>query len=206
MKENQSTTKIPFNLQFFADPEPTPEPGPTPTPEPNPEPQLSLEEQLNQIRLENIKLKKATDSATSEAANYKKQLKAKLSADEIALQEKAEKEAEREEQFNALVKENAVNKLEKSFLTLGYQPDKAKEAAEAQYDGDVDALFKIQSEHQANLVKQKEAEWIKSRPNPQGGNGDDGCPITKEQFSKFGYTKRVEFKAKYPETYKKYIQ
>lgn len=205
MKENQSTTKIPFNLQFFAD-DPTPTPEPTPSPEPTPEPQLSLEEQIQQMRIENAKLKKATDNATSEASNYKKQLREKLSADEIALQEKAEHEAERDEQFKQLVKENAVNKLEKSFLTLGYQPDKAKEAAEAQYDGDVDALFKIQSEHQANLVKLKEAEWLKIRPNPQGGNGDDGCPITKEQFVKYGYTQRVAFKAKYPETYKKYIQ
>lgn len=204
MKENRTEIKFPFNLQFFADPEPTPEP--TPTPEPNPEPQLSLEEQIQQMRIENAKLKKATDNATSEASNYKKQLREKLSADELALQEKAEREAERDEQFNQLVKENAVNKLEKSFLALGYQPDKAKEAAEAQYDGDADALFKIQSEHQANLLKQKEAEWIKSRPTPQGGNGDDGCPVTKEQFSKFGYSKRVEFKQQYPETYKKYIQ
>ena len=111
MKENK--VKIPFNLQFFAEPapEPTPEPTPTPEPEQTPEPQLSAEEQLQQMRVEMAKMKKSLDKATGEAADYKKQLRAKQSEDEIRLQEKAEKEAERQEQFDKLLKENTVNKL-----------------------------------------------------------------------------------------------
>ena len=89
MKENK--VKIPFNLQFFAEPAPEPTPEPTPTPEP--EPQLSAEEQLQQMRVEMAKMKKSLDKATGEAADYKKQLRARQSEDEIRLQEKAEKEA-----------------------------------------------------------------------------------------------------------------
>ena len=172
MKENK--VKIPFNLQFFAEPapEPTPEPTPTPEPEPTPEPQLSAEEQLQQMRVEMAKMKKSLDKATGEAADYKKQLRARQSEDEIRLQEKAEKEAERQEQFDKLLKENTVNKLSKNFLKLGYPEDKAEEAANAQYDGDTETLFRIQSEVQASLIKQKEAEWLKSRPPVTTGAGD----------------------------------
>ena len=134
----------------------------------------SLAEQLAQMRVENAKMKKAMDKAASEAANYKKQLREKQSAEEIALQEKAEKEAEREEAYQKLLKENTVTKYEKNFLALGYSEELATKAANAQYDGDTDELFKIQQDYQSSLIKQKEAEWAKSRPNPQAGNGEGG--------------------------------
>lgn len=139
---------------------------------PNTEDEPSLAEQLAQMRVENAKMKKAMDKAASEAANYKKQLREKQSAEEIALQEKAEKDAEREEAYQKLLKENTVTKYEKNFLALGYSEELAAKAANAQYDGDTDELFKIQQEYQSALLKQKEAEWAKSRPNPQAGNGE----------------------------------
>ena len=122
------------------------------------------------------------------------------------MQEKAEKEAERQEQFDKLLKENTVNKLSKNFLKLGYPEDKAEEAANAQYDGDTETLFRIQSEVQESLIKQKEAEWLKSRPIVTTGAGDEKTTVTREQFNKMGYSKRVEFKQKYPETYKSYTE
>ena len=54
-----------MNLQFFAEPapepapEPEPNPAPEPAPSPEPEPQLSAEEQIQALMLENAKLKKA---------------------------------------------------------------------------------------------------------------------------------------------------
>ena len=206
MKENQNESKFPLNLQFFADPESTPEPSPepTPAPQPSPEPELSAEERLQQIMVENAKLKKATDKATSEAADFKKKWKSALTEQEKADMEKAEKEAERQGQYESLLRENSINKFEKNFLKLGYSPELAVKASEAQFDNDTEALFEIQLQHQANIVKQKQDEWLKTRPNPQGGNGENGCTITKEQFNKFSYKQRIEFKTLYPETYKKY--
>ena len=169
-----------MNLQFFAEPapepaqEPEPEPNPAPEPalSPEPEPQLSAEEQIQALMLENAKLKKAQERAASEAADYKKKYNATLTDAQKAAQEKAEKEAERQEQFDKLLKENTVNKLSKNFLKLGYPEDKAEEAANAQYDGDTETLFRIQSEVQESLIKQKEAEWLKSRPPVTTGAGD----------------------------------
>ena len=132
----------------------------------------NLAEENASLKVQLAKMKKAMDKATSDTAKYKKQLREKQSAEEIALQEKAEKEAEREEAYQKLLKENTVTKYEKNFLALGYSEELATKAANAQYDGDTEELFKIQQNFQTNLVKQKEAEWAKSRPDPQAGNGE----------------------------------
>lgn len=170
------------------------------------EKKLSLEEQLQALMLENAKLKRATDKATSEASNFKKQLREKQSADEIALQEKAEREAQKDEELNALRRENQINKLEKNFLALGYSLEQANRASTAQVDGDTDALFKIQSEVQQSLIKAQKAEWLKSIPQINVGVGEEKTTVTKEQFEKMGYMEEREFKTKYPETYKLYTQ
>ena len=75
-----------MNLQHFAEPTPEPpkdEPKP-PTPEPpkdqpgekpgsgRNEPQPSLEEQLQQMRIENAKLKKAQEDAATDASNWRR--------------------------------------------------------------------------------------------------------------------------------------
>ena len=132
----------------------------------------NLAEENAALKVQLAKMKKAMDKATSDTAKYKKQLREKQSAEEIALQEKAEKEAEREEAYQKLLKENTVTKYEKNFLALGYSEELATKAANAQYDGDTEELFKIQQDFQTSLLKQKEAEWAKSRPNPQAGNGE----------------------------------
>lgn len=131
-----------------------------------------LAEENAALKVQIAKMKKAMDKATSDTARYKKQLREKQTAEEIALQEKAEKEAEREEAYQKLLKENTVTKYEKNFLALGYSEELATRAANAQYDGDTEELFKIQQDFQSALLKQKEAEWAKSRPNPQAGNGE----------------------------------
>lgn len=134
---------------------------------------ISAEDQLQNMRIEMAKIKKAFDKTASELASTKKQLREKQSADEIALQEKAEREAEKEAQFQQLLKENTVTKYEKSFLKLGYPEELAQRASNAQYDGDTDELFRIQSEYQAMRDKKLEEEWMKSRPQANVGVDSD---------------------------------
>ena len=134
---------------------------------------VSLAEQVAQLKVQNAKLKKANDKATSEAASYKKQLREKQTAEEIALQEKAEKEAEREEQFQKLLRENTITKFEKNFLALGYPADLAAKAAAAQCDNDTDELFSIQQTFIEEKEKTMKADWMKSMPKPPAGNSDD---------------------------------
>ena len=163
---------------------------------------MSAEEKLQQTIVELAKLKKSFDKASSEASTYKKQLREKLSADEIALQENAEKE----EKLNQLLKENTIAKLEKGFLTLGYSGELAAKAATAQFENDADELFKIQKEYQDSFARKIEAEWLKNRPEANMGTGESGSTVTKEEFDRYGYLQKVEFKQKNPLTYKKYTK
>lgn len=188
----------------------TQEPKVTETPKAEPkakeENKLSLEEQVQQLMLENARIKKSLDKAASEASNFKKQLREKQSADEIAMQEKAEKELEREEQFNQLLRENNINKLEKSYLSMGYTSDEASRIAIAEVDNDFEARIKIMAEADARKKKSYEAEWLKSRPEINVGVGDEKPTMTKEQFDKASYQEIVEFKRQFPETYKQFMK
>lgn len=165
----------------------------------------SLETQLQELRVTNAKLKKAQEKASSEAAEFKRQLRARQSEDEIALQEKAEKEAEKDELIKKLTRENTINQLTKNFLALSYNSDEATNAAIAQYDGETEDLFKIQSEVQQRLLAEQKNQWLATRPDLNVGVGDEQPTMTKEQFENATMPEIVEFKAKFPETYKKYI-
>ena len=194
-----------MNLQHFAEPVPAPEPSkdePKPSaPEPpkdetkneqkNDDPQPSLEEQLQQMRIENAKLKKAQEDAASDAASWKKKYNATLSDAEKLAQEKADKEAEKDAELNRLRRESAVSKFEKNFLTLGYSQELAKKAAEAQFDGDTDTLFLVQSQAQEAILKAKESEWYKTRPEVNTGvsNGGEEDPFLKGFNSVGNYKK-----------------
>lgn len=195
-----------MNLQHFAEPTPEPpkdEPKP-PTPEPpkddpkdepkNDDPQPSVEEllqQVQQMRIENAKLKKAQEDAAKDASGWKKKYNATLSDAEKLAQEKADKEAEKDAELNRLRRESAVSKFEKNFLTLGYSQELAKKAAEAQFDGDTDTLFLVQSQAQEAILKAKESEWYKNRPEVNTGvsNGGEEDPFLKGFNSVGNYKK-----------------
>jgi hypothetical protein len=220
MKKENITSMHPMNLQFFADSDNS---GTGATSDPavnasseidaNTKPDdadsakaLTPEEQMQMLRIENAKLKKATDQATHEASDYKKQLRTRQSQEEIEKQEKAEKEAARQEEYEGLKKAVAVSNLTKNFLKLGYPEDLAEKAAAAQYENDNDALFQIQTKAMTTIKKQMESEWLKSRPETaSGATDDDGFSVTPEQFAKMGYQQRVELKRSHPKLYEKFV-
>ena len=132
-----------------------------------------IEARIQQLMVENAKLKKAFDKTASEAAEFKKKYNATLSEKEQMDQAKAEKEAEREAKFEELLRENTINKNEKNYLALGYAPDLAAKAAVAQADNDYDELYRLQQEFVASKLKAQEAEWIKNRPEVFAGGKEE---------------------------------
>lgn len=129
----------------------------------------SYEDQIQKLLVENAKLKRATDKATSEAADYKKKYNATLSEQERASQEKAEEQARRDERLAELERENSIHKFTEQFLDLGYDKESAISAATAQVDGDVDTLFKLQKKVIDEKVLAKEQELIKDIPRAKTG-------------------------------------
>jgi len=143
---------------------------------------------VQELMVEIAKLKRAQEKAAGKAAEYKKKYEAKLSEKEKADEEKAKMEAEKDEQFNQIIRENKINKVEKSYLALGYTPDEAAKMAIAEVDEDFDSKLKIQLVVQKRQKKEYEAEFIKSRPQLNAGVGDK--QITKEQFDNMGLVEK----------------
>ena len=150
----------------------------------------TAEQKLERLTSDYGKLKKAFDKTASEAADYKKKYMATLSEKEQAEQERADAQASLQQKYDELLRQNTLTTYERNFIELGYDSKQAKEAAIAQADGDIETLFKIQKSAQDSLVKSKQAEWLKGRPQPSAGGGDDS--ITKEKFDSMSLAEKTK--------------
>lgn len=160
----------------------------------------TAEEMYAELLAENKRMKKAVDKATADASDWKKKFLATQSESEKLSMEKAERDAALKEELEALRKESKVNKFAKSFMACGYSEEMATKAAEAQYSGDTDELFRLQKLHSENMAKQIRADIMKSMPVPATGN-DDGVHITQEQFDKMSYMEQLDLFEKHPSVY-----
>lgn len=115
------------------------------------------------------KYKAAADKAASEAADYKKQLRERMSEEEAkaaaAAEEKAALQARAEKAEQAL----AVNGYAKSYLAMGYDEKLAQSTAEALAKGDMATVFANQKAYAESREKALKAEWLKGTPRPDGG-------------------------------------
>ena len=162
----------------------------------------TAEEMYAELLAENKRMKKAVDKATADASDWKKKFLATQSESEKLSMEKAERDAALKEELEALRKESKVNKFAKSFMACGYSEEMATKAAEAQYSGDTDELFRLQKLHSENMAKQIRADIMKSMPVPATGNDDD-VHITQEQFDNMSYREQLELFEKHPTVYEK---
>ena len=146
----------------------------------------SIEELMAQIaaeKAEKEKLKNQVSKANSEAAEYKKALRSKQTAQE----QEDEAKREQQEQHEAYVKdlESFKNKTlaKERYLLQGMPVEMAEKAAQAEIEGDMDTLATIQKQHTDATVKAARAEWQKSIPETNRGTGD-GATMTKEEIFK----------------------
>ncbi len=160
------------------------------------QPEANIQDLMNEM----AKLKRQYDKASSEAAEFKKKYRESLSESEKASMEKAEKEAAREEEFNKLVRENNINRLEKQYLKLGYTTDEAERMAIAEADNDQELKIKIMSEVDGRKQKEFEEKFYASRPNVNVGGGT-GVSISKEQFDAMDPVELTKLKRENPAEY-----
>lgn len=163
------------------------------------------EPSIQDLMTEIARLKRQADKASSEAADYKKKWKSSMSESEKASMEKAEKEAAREEEFQQLKRENAINKLEKQYMLLGFTADEASRMAVAEADNDQDAKIKIMSEVDDRKKRAYEAEFLASRPDVSIGGGS-GKSITKEQFDAMNPVELTALKRENPAEYERLMK
>lgn len=197
MKKNvfcNSSTMFPLNLQFFADgdsqgADDSTTSNPAETGDDNKGDNDSVggktyEDALAEIaaaQAEAKKLKAERDAALKKSGEITKQLRAKMSEDEL----KAEKDAQEKEEHLAYVKEleSFKNKTlaKERYILQGMTPELATKAADAEIKGDMDELASIQATYTKELIKAKEAEWKASRPRVN--MSDDGADsMTREEI------------------------
>lgn len=120
------------------------------------------------------KLKAQLSKANSEAADYKKQLRGKQTADEAAA-------AEQKAAMDKLTQENAD--LKRSFalsdkkaklITMGYDEKLADSTAVAMVDGDMDTVMANQAKFNESREKAIQAELMKKTPRPAAGSEGTG--------------------------------
>lgn len=139
-----------------------------------------LMEQLKQANADRDKYKSANDKLSKEAAESKRALRAKQTAEEQEAEAKAEAEKATQEELENLRKELNHNKAVNAYKSIS--DDKMVEnLIEAVSDDDHNAIANIMERYAETRIKEKQAEWLKSRPPVNmGGNG----ALTKEQFNK----------------------
>lgn len=165
-----------------------------------------IEKALESIELPNDssaeieRLRTALSKSNSEAADYKKQLREKMSAEELKAKEDADKFADLQSKYDALLKESEISKNKARLMTLGYEDALATEVAEAMIAGDTDKVFSAHKKHLETVEKKIRESVLKDTPKPNGGNGSP--TITKETFSKMSMAEQYKFSKEHPEEYK----
>ena len=141
------------------------------------------------------------EKANSEAAKYKKELNAKLTADEQAEAERKANEERMAARLAELEKDKAVSEHKARFLGLGFDESLAASTAKALAEGDMDTVFLNQKKHQENQEKALRAQFLKETPKPPAGNGGDvkinyaqeiQAAQTAGDFSKAAYYTRLQ--------------
>lgn len=125
------------------------------------------------------------DKVSSELAEAKKTIKAKMTDDEAA---KAQADADRkalEDKYAELLRKSTIAEHTARFIAMpGYDEKLARETAEALFDGNMDKVFENQQKANAAYEKKLRAEMVKSDPKPEGAGGGNDKPDTAVEFAK----------------------
>lgn len=162
------------------------------------------QDEVNSLRVELAKMKRLSDKNASEAAEWKKKYRSTQSEKEVLDAEKAEQQAQRDAELADLKRYKLVSEYKDSYLQNGYPIDLAKQAAEALADNDNEMLFKIENQVFESRLKAEKAEWMKSMPDANIGNGSSAS-VTKEQFDSMSLQERTKIYREDPETYNRLV-
>lgn len=176
--------KIPMNLQLFAesgDNGSAAEDGEgSSSPDSALEDTPTVEELMTQLaeeRAKTARLQNEKDTASSEAASFKKQLRARMSANEQEEAEKKARDAAIEQELQELRNESRINKYSKRFMGVGMDETSATELASltgeiAEPEKFFSALDKFVKATIKKAGEDSVEALIKSNPSIKAGNGD----------------------------------
>lgn len=163
------------------------------------------QEDMQKLMNELAKARRDRDKASSEAAEFKKKYRESLSEVEQANMEKAEREAAREEEFKQLKRENEINRLEKTYLAMGWTADEAARMATAEADNDFDNKLKVMAEVDERKKKELEKTFLASYGNVNVG-ASGSTTYTVEQFGNMSIAERSKLYSENREEYNRLVE
>ena len=140
------------------------------------------------------RLKEALSKSNSEAAEYKRQLRAKQTDEEARAAEAARAQEAMQQELEALRKDKAVGAYKAKFLELGYDPDSANKAALALQSGDFETVFDTQAAFIDSAKRAAVSESLGQQPKLT-----PGTPIGKEAQEKAEFAELRRFMGLPPE-------
>ena len=169
--------------------------------------ELSIEDlkaQLAQLQADNDKLKKAQSNASADAAEYKRKLHEKMSADEKRAEDEAEEKRKMVERIAELEAAQRNEKGKSGFISMGFSESAAKDATDAFYAGDLDKFLSLHKTFLSDHDKAIQAEGVRNMVPPASGSTGQK-QYTKEEFDKMSYRELNELYTKDPEQYQKLV-
>lgn len=163
---------------------------------------LALDVEAPKADMTGLISKEHFDKVASEAASYKKQLRAQMTEAEAKAAEEAEKYAAIVAERDKLKAEKSIAENAKGLVAIGYDENIATEVATALYNGDSAAVIKAQAKFVDEQKKAVLAEAVKGTPVPPASD-KGGAEMTKEKLRGMSPIERFEYSQNHPDEYKK---
>ena len=201
---NEKKLMFPYRLQFFAEGD---DAGDDNGGDGNTEPtleelkaELAMQKDLAENAEKNRQRDKAAlDKALKEVARLTKESRANKTEAEIEAENKRIEFENMQEEMKELRAYKQLNEAKERYLLQGMDAETAQKAAEAEVNHDMDALVGIQKAHTEAMIKAKEAEWKKSRPNATVGTGSYSSMTKEEILAIEDDDERIRAIAQHPE-------
>ena len=162
----------------------------------------SISSEIAKLRAEVARQKAALDKATKEAGDYRKQLRAKQSEEEIAAAEKQVADEERDRKLAEYEKRFTVAEASKKIMSFVGDEKISTTLAEFLF-GAANVDSAVEELNKAWIAKEKKLRAEYGRITAPGVGGTDGGTITKEQLDMMTYTERIKFATNFPDEYEK---
>lgn len=146
------------------------------------------------------RLKTALSKSNSEAADYKKQLRDKLTDDEATKQKEQEEREELQSKYDQLLHKSLVSDYKAEYLAAGYEEKLAADTAEAMANGDTAKVFANQKKHLEAVEKKARAEALKDTPKPTPDG--DSKTMTLKKLREMSPADRLKYAEENPTEYK----
>lgn len=141
--------------------------------------------------------KEVFDKTAHELAEYKRQLRARMSEEEVREQERNAQIQEMQDRIADYERREKISTNKAKFLENGFSAESAASMAEALADSDFDKVFSGIASYRSQIEKDVKDALLKATPVPDAvGNGPK--VVTKDDFMKMSTSDQMAYIAEHP--------